>query len=139
MSSAPVRAAAVIRIALKKKNRQTIHELVPILAKHKIAPHHFHPALRIIRDTYGANALVKRRVGRQVRYVLDPTIEEGRVDANEQARRGLSEAEHLLQVLDWLSTQYGNSGFIRRGRRYAKNLVAELGDLVDATGNGKSP
>ncbi len=129
------RAAAIIVTQLRALNGQDHLELRAHLSARGIPDSYLHPGIRFVRDHYGENCLVKQRIPhiRRPVYVLDPT-ERVALDAfNENARRALAEAQHLTMGLDWMAKTYGNRGAIRSARRYAKVLIAELEDIIEAT------
>lgn len=127
-------AAALVIQALKRRNRLTGKQLKAVLKTKDISPHTLPDAVRLIRDRYGANALVTTgtRPGRlAAQYVLDPDLAEGEAWARQMSKRGRAEARHVGEVLDWLALTYGNRGVVRRARRYAKNLLEELDELIE--------
>lgn len=127
----PARAGELIVDALIIENGQTIHELDAILRKQHLDGY-VRAGVRWIRDNLGADALVVRTNGLRWEYVLDPEREDGMAWSLTMARRGKTEGEHVVQVLDWLAKTHGNTKIIREARRYANNLVAELESLVDS-------
>ena len=52
-------------------------------------------------------------------------------DAAVGVRELLTAARDQQATLDWLARTFGNVGPIRRARRYQRNVVEELEDLVE--------
>lgn len=124
-------AAALVIQALRLENRQTATQLAMVLQGQELGPRYVPTAVRLIRDTYGANALVVTGGSRGVApvYVLDPDLDEGQVWAFRMTKRNLTEARHIQHVLDWLAEHAGNRGAVKAARRNASRLVEDLEDL----------
>lgn len=130
-------AANVIFTALGRNNRQDCHQLRAQLASRNIAARNLGLGIRYIRDMFGEHALIVDPEGRRRLYVLDPDAMEAKRYIHERACDALTRCEHNQDILDWLASQLGNTGYVRRSRRYSKNLVEELRELVEATSNGQ--
>lgn len=131
-------AAGIVFDELSKKNHRDHVDLKTVLNRYGLASYYLPKGIREIRDLFGDNALAVIQDGKRRLYVLDPEVSEGKEYAQVTAKRALTESEHLQHVLNWLAAQYGNRGFIRNSRRYARNLVEELRELVVATNGTES-
>jgi hypothetical protein len=135
MDSKRFRAAVVLVQALKRRNGQTKVELADVLESNGIepGPRFVSAGVRMIRDVYGANGLVctGQSRGRAPIYTLDPSVQQAHAWSRQMIRRGLTEAQHVQQVLDWTAKTHGNKGPIRRARHYQKNVIVELEAVLE--------
>jgi hypothetical protein len=127
--------AAAIVIQRLKQGRGTADsaQLKAALHKHHFPDRWLGPGARVIRDLYGADALVVEHRGsdQSPLYILNPKKwEHARKWSIKMFKRALTETRHVIHVLDWSISQGIAVTSAKRARHYAQNVEVEIQNVL---------
>jgi len=132
--SAKTLAAGILIQRLRRgKGRADTKQLQAALASHGLGPRYLSEGVRVIRDLYGADALIvkARSKSQSPLYVLDPQkYGEAREWAIKMFKRALTETRHVIHVLDWAQKNGLASASAKRAKHYARNVQVELDNVL---------
>jgi len=126
-------AAVIIQRLRQGKGKADSKQLKAALHRHHLHDRYLGQGVRVIRDLYGANALVVKPLGRGLspQYILDPKrYDQAQVWAAKMFKRALTETRHVIHVLDWSVTQGIATSSARRAKHYAENVAVELENVL---------